>query len=61
MQVRILVIGISMLNKFWSRLEQVLWLLLGVNAKGRPWLKKRNEYKGKSLGGKRIDNPFLAL
>jgi hypothetical protein len=35
-----------------SRLEQVLWLLLGVSAKGRPGLRKRNEYKGKSLGGK---------
>lgn len=29
-----------------SRLVQVLWLLLEVSAKGRRWLRKRNEQKG---------------
>lgn len=37
-----------------SRLEQVLWLLLGASAKGRLWLRKRNDTRGSPCVGRNL-------
>lgn len=37
-----------------SRLEQVLWLLLGVSAKGRLLLRKRNDTRGSPCVGRNL-------